>query len=333
MKDNEISHENNFSFKKAQIKVFKYGNIDNQFNFRHSSIFFFIILLFIIIIQFIIICNLKSSINNIFASKKSVDNQLYDINFKYEDYDKDMITDKIKKDSGWILSLNEAQFINGIIRKNKLKNCLEIGVAQGGSSVLILNAIKDIKDSILVSLDLNKELYNDPKQLTGYRVNQYFPELSKNWKLYTGEQPHKFLVNLNIKFDFLFLDSAHVSPGEIINFIEALPFLNKNAIVVIHDLFWHFRRVIDYKFFPSCISLIPILYGDKVFLHSRDRDVSNIGAVFLHPNQEQHYLDYFLLLLNFWEYIPKDFQINELRIFIKKYYKGVYYILKFNDFF
>ena len=281
MKDNEISNENNFSFKKAQIKVFKYGNIDNQFNFRHSSIFFFI---------------------------------------------KDMITDKIKKDSGWILSLNEAQFINGIIRKNKLKNCLEIGVAQGGSSVLILNAIKDIKDSILVSLDLNKELYNDPKKLTGYRVNQYFPELSKNWKLYTGEQPHKFLVNLNIKFDFLFLDSAHVSPGEIINFIEALPFLNKNAIVVIHDLFWHFRRVIDYKFFPSCISLIPILYGDKVFLHSRDRDVSNIGAVFLHPNQEQHYLDYFLLLLNFWEYIPKDFQINELRIFIKKYYKGEIYI-------
>ena len=33
----------------------------------------------------------------------------------------------------------EAYFINGIIRKNKLKNCLEIGVAQGGSSILILN--------------------------------------------------------------------------------------------------------------------------------------------------------------------------------------------------
>ena len=82
-------------------------------------------------------------------------------------------------------------------------------------------------------MDLNKELFTDKTKLTGYKVNQYFPELTKKWKLYTGDQAHKFLINLNIKFDFLFLDSPHVSPGEIMNFIEALPFLNQNAIVVI----------------------------------------------------------------------------------------------------
>ena len=118
----------------------------------------------------------------------------------------------------------EARFINGLIRKNKPKNCLKIGVANGGSSIVILNAIKDIQNSALVSLDLNKELFRDPTKLTGYRVYQYFPELTKNWKLYTGNQPHKFLVNLNMKFDFVFLDSAHATPGEIINFIEVLPF-------------------------------------------------------------------------------------------------------------
>ena len=139
-----------------------------------------------------------------------------------------------------MLGEKEARFINGIIRKNKPKNCLEIGVANGGSSILILNAIKDIENSVLVSLDLNKELFKDPSKMTGYRVNQYFPELTKNWKLFTGDQAHKFLVNLNMKFDFLFLDSAHVSPGEIINLIEVLPFLNEYAIVVIHDLLWHF---------------------------------------------------------------------------------------------
>jgi len=68
-----------------------------------------------------------------------------------------------------------------------------------------------------------------------------------------------------MKFDFLYLDSAHISPAEIINFIEALPFLNENAIVVLHVLFWHFIRVSKTKFYPSCISLIPTLYGDKVF--------------------------------------------------------------------
>ena len=64
----------------------------------------------------------------------------------------------------------EARFINGLIRKNKPKNWLEIWVANGGSSIVILNAIKDIQNSVLVSLDLNKELFRDPTKLTGYRV-------------------------------------------------------------------------------------------------------------------------------------------------------------------
>lgn len=226
-------------------------------------------------------------------SNKNNNNRKYDINFNYADYDKEIITDNIKKNSGWILGLKEAQFINGLIRKNRLKKCLEIGLAQGGSSILILNAIKDIENSLLVSLDLNIELYNNSNKLTGYRVNKYYPELAKNWKLFTGAQAHKFLVKLNLKFDFLFLDTTHVSPGEILNFIEALPFLNENAIVVIHDLLWHFGKVINTKLFPSCIALISALYGDKIFVNNRD--VSNIGAVFLYKNQNKHYLDYFLL--------------------------------------
>ena len=207
-----------------------------------------------------------------------------------------------------------------------MKNCLEIGVHSGGSAVLILNSIKDIENSLLVSLDLNNQ--TSSSKAIGYRVNQYFPELSKKWKLFTGDQPHKFLIDLNIKFEFLFLDSAHTSPGEILNFIEVLPFLNENAIVVIHDLLWHFwvSKKKKEKFFPSCISLIPTLYGDKVFLNSANTSISNIGAVFLKPNQEEHYINYFLLLLNFWEYIPEDKYINDLRLFIQKYYKNNKYL-------
>ena len=349
MKDNEISiikQENNFSFKKAELIKYnnekKYKKCDYIFDIKNIFIILILVLLIMIIIQIIIIYDLKKIQNNYsqnnknnisYVNEQNNNNNMrkYDINFNYEDYDTEIITDKIIRESGWIIGLNEARFINGIIRKNKLKNCLEIGVAHGGSSILILNSIKDIENSILVSLDLNKELYSNPNKLTGYRVNQYFPELKKNWKLYTGKQPHKFLVNLNIKFDFLFLDSTHVSPGEILNFIEALPFLKENAIVVIHDLLWHFMKVINSKFFPACISLIPALYGDKVFLQKNKRGISNIGAVFLYPNQKEHYLDYFLLLLNFWEYIPKDNQINDLRLFIKNYYKNKTYIDIFDE--
>ena len=335
MNDIEISIiKNGKSYSNSKIGKLKsentYKNNSKQINFKIFVSFFLIVIL----MEIFIIYNLKSnqykfsqSNNNISdLSNKNNNKRKYDINFNYEDYDNEIITDKIKTLSGWILRLEEAKFINGIIRKNKLKKCLEIGVAQGGSSILILNSIKDYEDSILVSLDLNKELFYDPSKYTGYRVSQYFPELTKYWKLYTGDQPHKFLVSLNIKFDFLFLDSTHVSPGELLNLIEAMPFLNENAIVVIHDLLWHFIQVVNTKFFPSCISLIPTLYGDKVFIKKNNFGISNMGAVFLYPNQEEHYLDYFLLLLNFWEYIPTEKQIDDLRLFIKTYYKDDIYI-------
>lgn len=61
------------------------------------------------------------------------------------------------KKSSWLMSLDVAYLINGLIRKHKPKNCLEIGVAKGGSSILILNAIKDLPDSRLVSIDLFTE--------------------------------------------------------------------------------------------------------------------------------------------------------------------------------
>ena len=121
--------------------------------------------------------------------------------------------------AGWLLRRTQPDFINGLIRKYRPKNCLEIGVANGGSSILILNAIQDIPNSSLVSLYLNTQLYNDQTKKTGYRVNQYFPELAKNWKLLTGQQPHKFLVQLDMKFDFVFLDAVHRAPGELLNLI------------------------------------------------------------------------------------------------------------------
>lgn len=60
------------------------------------------------------------------------------------------------------MNREQTNFTNGIIRKNKLKKCLEIGVANGGSSIVILNAIKDMDNSFLVSLDLNEYMFMNP---------------------------------------------------------------------------------------------------------------------------------------------------------------------------
>ena len=213
---------------------------------------------------------------------------------------------------------------------------MEIGVADGGSSILILNALKDIKNSFLISLDLNTQSCTDKLKKTGNRVETYFPELMKKWKLYTGDLPHKFLDKLNLKFEFVFIDSAHETPGEILNLIEILPFLEENAIIVVHDILWHLTRrnpkpPKEVKFTPSSLYLISSLYGDKIVIKNDldESGIENIGAVFLYKNQKKHYLDYFLLLNSFWEYMPSIQQLNDLRIFIKKYYKYTIFIKLF----
>ena len=256
----------------------------------------------------------------------SFNNKIFDNNFDYVHYENDIITEKIIKDSDWLLELNHAYLINGLIRKHRPKNCLEIGVGNGGSSVLILNAIKDISESSLVSIDLYT-WKNKTKKL-GYVVEEKFPELTNKWKLFLGSMSSKILSKLNIKYDFLFLDSAHVTPGEYFNIIEALPFLKENAIIVLHDIVWHFYKILktDIKsnklIHPTQINLMSTLIGKKILLKSNTNTLLNIGAVFLEKNQKKYYLNYFLLLLNVWSYMPTDKQLEDLREFIIKYYNN-----------
>ena len=61
------------------------------------------------------------------------------------------------------LTPEEQKFMNGLIRKIKPRKIVEIGVSKGGSSVLILNAIKDIKGSKLFSIDKSIYCYREKK--------------------------------------------------------------------------------------------------------------------------------------------------------------------------
>ena len=286
----------------------------------------------LILIGFLIILNI---INNYLNTAFHIQNiRKIDSNFKYQNYQRYLINKKIIEKSGWLLTLNDAYFINGIIRKFRPKTCLEVGVARGGSSIIILNAIKDIRNSQLISLDLNTQLFIDNTKETGYAVKKFFPELTNKWKLFTGDLSHKFLEQLNMKFDFLFLDTAHYTPGEIINIIEILPFLNEGAIIVLHDIIWHLDATENFKevkFTPTQIYLMSSLYGQKIYFTNSTKGFENIGAVKLYPNQEEHYKDYFLLLMSFLEEMPTESQINDLRKFIKKYYIKEIYLSIFDS--
>ena len=211
---------------------------------------------------------------------------------------------------------NQREFLNGVVRKFKPKKILEIGVAEGGSSIVILNAIKDIENSHLFSIDLSK---ND---MIGYCVKNLFQDLLNKWSLYTGNIPAKFLKSIGKNIEMVIIDSGHYEPGEILDFLIVLPFLKEEAIVIIHDIGNQItksgpkgtrRNWAPYKIFN-------IIRGNKFYPSGNNILTKEIGAIKLSKNQFKYIHDYFRALGGQWDYFPEEEHINIIRKFIKMYY-------------
>jgi hypothetical protein len=266
---------------------------------------------YIIIFIFIIIIYNESNEENF----NSIRPELYDRK----------IIDQIKskyQGNDALMGIFEYYFVSGLIRLYKPKKLLEIGVCTGGMSAAILNAIKDIKGAMLYSCDLEKNNYmiNNNKYKVGHFVFKKFPNLLYKWKLYTGNTTSAFIEEIGGNIDFVYIDTAHVMPGEVLNIIEILPFLKKNAIIAFDDINhqtnMHLARI---PYFYSCNNLLfSALKGKKILFEHKI--LSKQGAIILERNQRKYYFDYFYLLLHNWSYMPNKFEIDTIRALVKKYY-------------
>ena len=301
----------NENYIRNDIKKFK-----SIFNHKSKQIIFFIIIIIQLITNiYLFIKQRKYQTNNFNIEINDEEN--------IENIDNNILSPIQDKLKTYIeINLYEQKFLNGIVRKYKPKKIVEIGVSQGGTAVLMLNAIKDLKDSKLYSIDRNEKNYRHPERKTGWIVKEKFPYLSDKWKLYIGNTA-EHIESIGNNIDFVYIDTVHTTPGEMLNWLEVLPFLKEEAIVVIHDTFFMFTEYINPRSKANfsnnqllCYirgNLILPKYGNKIF--SR-----NIGAVKLSKNQKNYYKQYFLALGNFWEYFPKEDDIIILRNFYKKYY-------------
>ena len=211
---------------------------------------------------------------------------------------------------------NQREFLNGVVRKFKPKKIIELGVAEGGSSLIILNAITDIKNSHLYSVDLSTHY------LIGSCVKNYFPNFLSKWSLYTGYTASKFLEKIGGEIDMAFLDTSHFEPGEILDFLIILPFLKKGAIVVFHDIG---NQITNCKGKKSRREFAPyiifnIIKGKKFLPSGNGILTKDIGAIQLEKNQEKYIHDYFRALGGQWEYLPEEKDIYMIKELFKKYY-------------
>ena len=192
---------------------------------------------------------------------------------------------------------SEYSFLHGLLRFFRPKKILEVGVAAGGSSAVILNAIKDIPDAMLYSVDILPFHYMTHQKQTGYMVGELVPELKGKWYLRTGGIAAKFMDEIGPDIDFCLLDTAHFNPGEFLDFLMVLPYLKKNAILVLHDT--SLQTYEDHL--VTCSILLSAVNGLKLIPTITDRPFfPNIGAVILSENIMDDAWSHFNLLLLPW---------------------------------
>ena len=218
------------------------------------------------------------------------------------------------------MSYKERCFLNGIIRQSKPKKILELGVSAGGSSALILNAIKDF-DARLYSVDYSPKWYRDENKPTGYIVDECFSHLKDKWQFFSGGTAARFMEQIGGDIDLCLIDTVHTNPGEFLDFLIVLPYLKKNAILVLHDTCFHaYGREGN----PTCYTngvLFSCLKGQKfTFNENYFHQYANIGATILDEKQDDKLLDYLYLLTLPWYYLPSNEDILDCQALFTKNY-------------
>ena len=238
------------------------------------------------------------------------------------------IEDKISAKSE--MTTSEREFLYGLLKIHRPRKILEIGVAAGAGSIVLLQAVRDDQEALVYSMDLAEKHYSDPSKLTGYLVEEMTPELLNRWHLYTGKLCYAFLEQLGMRFDFVVLDTAHYLPGEALDYIMFHPFLAKNALLVIHDIGYSqvalkkrkLRKFKEHRDQNACLQLLSVLKGQKIYPpYTEYPYFPNIAAIRLPEAIDENIDNIFSILSLPWSNrIQDEYALREISPFLRKYY-------------
>ena len=133
----------------------------------------------------------------------------------------------------------DSAFLCGLLRESRPRKILEVGVADGGSTAVILQAMTDLGAPFsLHSVDIRTRAFRAPDLEIGYLGSRAAQELNAadSFFLHSGVILPQVIEDIGGEIDFLILDTAHTLPGETLDFLTAFPFLSPDAMVCLHDI-------------------------------------------------------------------------------------------------
>lgn len=231
--------------------------------------------------------------------------------------------DVAKSEMSWY----ESGFICGLIKKYEPKKILELGVAAGVSSAIIIECLENLAiDATLYSVDIADAYYRDGKQKTGYFLDLYTKQKTLKHTKHIKKIPvdiESCIEEIGSDIDFVILDTCHQLPGECMDFLVVLPFLANNAIVCLHDI--ALNQYSPIKQAVATNVLFHTVKANKIFsfLPSLPEHLSlypNVAAFQIKRETMENIIDVFLALTLSWNYLPDWDYIARCRALFRRFY-------------
>lgn len=204
---------------------------------------------------------------------------------------------------------DEQHFLIRLLMENHFKKIVEVGVARGGISKIIMEYLP--QNSKLFSIDLSSD------SSIGEICKKKYNEDSR-WNLYTGKYVFEVIEEIGFGIDLVILDTDHELPGEILDFLMIYPFLNENTFILIHDVLLYWLKPETEKQSIAPRLLFNTLVGRRKYPSTVSQ--SNLGGIFIDKNLQNIPLIIQSLKIS-WKNFKVLNRITELNSFFQKYFK------------
>lgn len=152
----------------------------------------------------------------------------------------DRILPFLKKRPEWaVASISEfdAKFLYGLVCELKPARILEVGVASGWGSCIIMDALKSsgVDRYNFFGVDIAERFFYDDKYETGECVKHIMPGNLK-YDLRTGVLIADVVEDIGPNLDLGFIDANHMHPWAALDMLAIMPYMREGSYVALHDL-------------------------------------------------------------------------------------------------
>ena len=203
----------------------------------------------------------------------------------------------------------ESAFLCGALKTFRPKKILEVGVAGGATTAIILQTLEEIGEPYeMHSIDLAKNFHRDETKPSGFMgmfaKEKILGELRGVHKFHLGKILPQVIDEIGGDIDFVILDTVHMLPGELLDFLAVLPYLTDNAVVVLHDVTLHQLREHDNN---ATDVLFGAVTAEKFLNFQTDEYLfryPNIAAFRINEQTVENIENIFIALTLRWKYFP-----------------------------